>query len=187
MRWGCEAGYAAAQLSCWPCRRNGPGKFAIGSERVAHPLDGDGLVASVSFINGRAFFRSRRAGQEKERSPGCHCRRHQRPLLGSHLNHLLSIACCIKKNLTKAHLTLDPRPGLCVLRSWLRRRRRGTCYSGAASRRSAPARCARVLVWACRERGCNAGLGRSLAGPPAWSDFRPDGSPFKSRMRSTSS
>lgn len=40
-------------------RRNGPGKFQIGSDKVGHPYDGDGLVLAISFNNGSAFFRSR--------------------------------------------------------------------------------------------------------------------------------
>ncbi|EFN57655.1 hypothetical protein CHLNCDRAFT_50902 [Chlorella variabilis] len=39
--------------------RNGPGKFQIGSDKVGHPYDGDGLVLAISFNNGSAFFRSR--------------------------------------------------------------------------------------------------------------------------------
>ncbi|KAG7675184.1 hypothetical protein Ndes2526B_g08043 [Nannochloris sp. 'desiccata'] len=39
--------------------RNGPGKFTLGGKRIPHPYDGDGLVASIAFKNGTAFFRSR--------------------------------------------------------------------------------------------------------------------------------
>ncbi len=39
--------------------RNGPGKFSLGKERIPHPYDGDGLVASIAFKDGTAFLRSR--------------------------------------------------------------------------------------------------------------------------------
>jgi len=39
--------------------RNGPGKFTVGSSKIDHPYDGDGLVASLAFKDGKAFFRSR--------------------------------------------------------------------------------------------------------------------------------
>ncbi len=39
--------------------RNGPGKFNLGGKRIEHPYDGDGLVASIAFKNGTAFFKSR--------------------------------------------------------------------------------------------------------------------------------
>jgi len=32
--------------------------FSHGSDHVAHPFDGHGLVVSISFLNGKAFFRS---------------------------------------------------------------------------------------------------------------------------------
>lgn len=44
---------------CGTMFRNGPGKFRVGDEEIVHPYDGDGLVASIAFRNGRAFFRSR--------------------------------------------------------------------------------------------------------------------------------
>ena len=39
--------------------RNGPGKFAVGSDKVQHPYDGDGLILSIAIRDGKAFFRSR--------------------------------------------------------------------------------------------------------------------------------
>ncbi|HEY9880363.1 MAG TPA: carotenoid oxygenase family protein [Leptolyngbyaceae cyanobacterium] len=39
--------------------RNGPGLFDINGYPVKHPFDGDGLINSIAFRNGRAFFRSR--------------------------------------------------------------------------------------------------------------------------------
>jgi all-trans-8'-apo-beta-carotenal 15,15'-oxygenase len=39
--------------------RNGPGLLDIGGYPVHHPFDGDGLVLSFSFRDGRAFYRSR--------------------------------------------------------------------------------------------------------------------------------
>ncbi|GMH41123.1 hypothetical protein BSKO_09033 [Bryopsis sp. KO-2023] len=39
--------------------RNGPGRWNDGGEDVLHPYDSEGLVASISIKNGRAFFRSR--------------------------------------------------------------------------------------------------------------------------------
>lgn len=39
--------------------RNGPGKFKVGNRQISHPYDGDGFVASISFKDGKAFFRSR--------------------------------------------------------------------------------------------------------------------------------
>ncbi|EFN55590.1 hypothetical protein CHLNCDRAFT_134121 [Chlorella variabilis] len=38
--------------------RNGPGKFTVGTDKVAHPYDGDGLILSITFRDGRAFFHS---------------------------------------------------------------------------------------------------------------------------------
>jgi all-trans-8'-apo-beta-carotenal 15,15'-oxygenase len=38
--------------------RNGPGKFKVGNRQISHPYDGDGFVASISFKDGKAFFRS---------------------------------------------------------------------------------------------------------------------------------
>jgi all-trans-8'-apo-beta-carotenal 15,15'-oxygenase len=39
--------------------RNGPGLLEVGGHPLHHPFDGDGLVASFSFRDGRAFYRSR--------------------------------------------------------------------------------------------------------------------------------
>lgn len=39
--------------------RNGPGRFSVGGEPFQHPYDGDGLILSIAFKDGRAFFRSR--------------------------------------------------------------------------------------------------------------------------------
>jgi all-trans-8'-apo-beta-carotenal 15,15'-oxygenase len=39
--------------------RNGPGRFSIGTTPIDHPYDGDGLVASLAFKKGKAYFRSR--------------------------------------------------------------------------------------------------------------------------------
>ncbi|MBW4682564.1 MAG: carotenoid oxygenase family protein [Microcoleus vaginatus WJT46-NPBG5] len=39
--------------------RNGPGLLDVNGERIHHPFDGDGMVCSVGFSNGRAHFRNR--------------------------------------------------------------------------------------------------------------------------------
>ncbi|KAI9012402.1 carotenoid oxygenase [Hyaloraphidium curvatum] len=39
--------------------RNGPGFNVVYGQQLKHPIDGDGLVAGVSFADGRVFFRSR--------------------------------------------------------------------------------------------------------------------------------
>ncbi|MBD2258201.1 carotenoid oxygenase family protein [Pseudanabaena sp. FACHB-2040] len=39
--------------------RNGPGLLDVGGYPVKHPFDGDGLINSIAFKQGRAFFRSR--------------------------------------------------------------------------------------------------------------------------------
>lgn len=39
--------------------RNGPGLLDIGGYPVKHPFDGDGLVNSIAFQDGRAFYRNR--------------------------------------------------------------------------------------------------------------------------------
>lgn len=39
--------------------RNGPGKFQIGDDKVEHPYDADGIIASIAFRDGCAYFRSR--------------------------------------------------------------------------------------------------------------------------------
>lgn len=44
--------------------RNGPGLLEVGGHPLHHPFDGDGLVASFSFKDGRAFYRSRYVGTE---------------------------------------------------------------------------------------------------------------------------
>ena len=41
------------------CLRIGPGIFELGGQTVSHPYDGHGIVASISFHDGRAFFRSK--------------------------------------------------------------------------------------------------------------------------------
>ncbi|MBD3558389.1 carotenoid oxygenase family protein, partial [Planktothrix sp. FACHB-1355] len=39
--------------------RNGPGLFDRNGQRVHHPFDGDGMICSIAFQNGRAYFRNR--------------------------------------------------------------------------------------------------------------------------------
>jgi all-trans-8'-apo-beta-carotenal 15,15'-oxygenase len=39
--------------------RNGPGLLDINGQSYHHPIDGDGMVCSVAFAKGRAFFRNR--------------------------------------------------------------------------------------------------------------------------------
>lgn len=39
--------------------RNGPGLLDVGGESLHHPFDGDGMVCSIAFANGRAYFRNR--------------------------------------------------------------------------------------------------------------------------------
>lgn len=39
--------------------KNGPGQFEIGGQKVAHPFDGDGMVAAFAFKEGRCFFSNR--------------------------------------------------------------------------------------------------------------------------------
>ncbi|MBD2090278.1 carotenoid oxygenase family protein [Microcoleus sp. FACHB-1515] len=39
--------------------RNGPGLLEVGGQRLHHPFDGDGMVCSIAFDNGRAYFRNR--------------------------------------------------------------------------------------------------------------------------------
>ena len=39
--------------------RNGPGLTDVFGTKLAHPIDGDGLVARLSFVNGRAHFLSK--------------------------------------------------------------------------------------------------------------------------------
>lgn len=45
-------------LPCHTCR-NGPGKFQVGSDKLGHPYDADGLILSIAFKDGGAYFRSR--------------------------------------------------------------------------------------------------------------------------------
>lgn len=39
--------------------RNGPGLLDVNGQRLHHPIDGDGMVFSMAFANGRAFVRNR--------------------------------------------------------------------------------------------------------------------------------
>lgn len=39
--------------------RNGPGLLDVRGQRIQHPFDGDGMVCSIAFANGRAHFRNR--------------------------------------------------------------------------------------------------------------------------------
>lgn len=39
--------------------RNGPGLFEIGDKKVGQPFDGDGLVCTFAFKEGKAFFRNK--------------------------------------------------------------------------------------------------------------------------------
>ena len=39
--------------------RNGPGLLDVNGERIHHPFDGDGMISSISFVDGRAHFRNR--------------------------------------------------------------------------------------------------------------------------------
>jgi all-trans-8'-apo-beta-carotenal 15,15'-oxygenase len=39
--------------------RNGPGLFEVGSQKIPQPFDGDGLVSTFSFKDGKLFFASR--------------------------------------------------------------------------------------------------------------------------------
>eukprot|EP00741_Cyanophora_paradoxa_P015840 tig00020904_g15292.t1 len=53
--------------------RNGPGLMEVGGVRVNHPFDGDGMVASIAFKDGRAYFRNRfvrTEGYVRERAAG---------------------------------------------------------------------------------------------------------------------
>ncbi|MBE9078827.1 carotenoid oxygenase family protein [Romeria aff. gracilis LEGE 07310] len=53
--------------------RNGPGLLDIGGYPVRHPFDGDGLISSIAFSQGRAFYRSRfvrTAGYVSEQAAG---------------------------------------------------------------------------------------------------------------------
>ena len=55
---GSTGGSTMLQLLRLACR-NGPGAFEVGTQPVAHPFDGQGLVTSIAIRGGRAFFRSR--------------------------------------------------------------------------------------------------------------------------------
>ena len=46
--------------------RNGPGIFEVGGKRLPQPFDGDGLVAALSFVDGRVFFANRFVRTEGE-------------------------------------------------------------------------------------------------------------------------
>lgn len=57
--------------------RNGPGKFEVKGRKentpLAHPLDGDGMVAAVTMVNNTVIFRNRfvgTKGYQKERRSG---------------------------------------------------------------------------------------------------------------------
>lgn len=39
--------------------RNGPGLLEVGGQQFQHPFDGDGMVCSVAFSDGKAYFRNR--------------------------------------------------------------------------------------------------------------------------------
>ncbi|MEO1295818.1 MAG: carotenoid oxygenase family protein [Cyanobacteria bacterium J06636_16] len=39
--------------------RNGPGLLDIGGHPIRHPFDGDGMISSIAFKQGRAFYRNR--------------------------------------------------------------------------------------------------------------------------------
>ncbi|NJO39214.1 MAG: Apocarotenoid-15,15'-oxygenase [Cyanobacteria bacterium CRU_2_1] len=39
--------------------RNGPGLLEVNEQRIHHPFDGDGMICSIAFQNGRAHFRNR--------------------------------------------------------------------------------------------------------------------------------
>lgn len=41
------------------CNRNSPSKFLIGTEKVLHPFDADGMISAITFNHGQAFFRNR--------------------------------------------------------------------------------------------------------------------------------
>ena len=39
--------------------RNGPGLLDIGGHRIRHPFDGDGMISSIAFQQGKAYYRNR--------------------------------------------------------------------------------------------------------------------------------
>jgi len=39
--------------------RNGPGLLEVNGQRLHHPFDGDGMICSIAFDQGRAYFRNR--------------------------------------------------------------------------------------------------------------------------------
>ena len=39
--------------------RNGPGLLDIGGEPINHPFDGDGMITSMTFQDGRAYFQNK--------------------------------------------------------------------------------------------------------------------------------
>jgi all-trans-8'-apo-beta-carotenal 15,15'-oxygenase len=39
--------------------RNGPGLLEINGQRFQHPFDGDGMICSIAFMQGKAYFRNR--------------------------------------------------------------------------------------------------------------------------------
>ncbi|MGB3239509.1 MAG: carotenoid oxygenase family protein [Geitlerinemataceae cyanobacterium] len=39
--------------------RNGPGLLDVGGQPIHHPFDGDGMICSIAFAQGRAYFRNR--------------------------------------------------------------------------------------------------------------------------------
>lgn len=53
--------------------KNGPGLLDINGSRIHHPFDGDGMISSVAFCEGRAYFRNRfvqTAGYLEEKKAG---------------------------------------------------------------------------------------------------------------------
>jgi all-trans-8'-apo-beta-carotenal 15,15'-oxygenase len=53
--------------------RNGPGLLDIGEMQIQHPFDGDGMISSITFKNGRAHYRNRfvrTEGYVKEQAAG---------------------------------------------------------------------------------------------------------------------
>eukprot|EP00760_Papus_ankaliazontas_P021958 PhM_4_TR18774/c0_g1_i1/m.58836/K00464/diox1; all-trans-8'-apo-beta-carotenal 15,15'-oxygenase len=73
--WGTHCSSAVAEHSLWlqdTCIegtlppelrgtffRNGPGQMNVFGTALAHPLDGDGMICAVTFIDGRVHFRNR--------------------------------------------------------------------------------------------------------------------------------
>ncbi|MEO0984730.1 MAG: carotenoid oxygenase family protein [Cyanobacteria bacterium J06639_14] len=53
--------------------RNGPGLLDIGGHPIRHPFDGDGMISSIAFKQGRAYYRNRfihTAGYVAEKAAG---------------------------------------------------------------------------------------------------------------------